>query len=74
LLGCSCSRWLLELDRIGFGQHSGNSSVASRRHPVRDLVQSIAEQVAVLVERHGRRSVSDMRVIRSVVGQSLVTG
>jgi hypothetical protein len=36
---------------------SGNSSFTRGRHPLGHLVQSIAEQVAVLVEGHRRGGV-----------------
>jgi hypothetical protein len=47
------------MDDFGLGRHSGNSSFACGRHPLRDLVQSVAEQVAVLVERHRRSGVPE---------------
>jgi hypothetical protein len=34
---------------------------------VGDVVEAVVEQVAVLVERHRRRLVSDMRVIQAVI-------
>jgi len=39
------------------GQRWGNSSRSRRGHPIGHLVQSITEQMAVLIKRHGRRSV-----------------
>jgi hypothetical protein len=41
------------------GQHWDDSSGARGRHPLGHLVQAIAEQVAVLVRRHGRGGVSE---------------
>jgi len=39
------------------GQRWGNSSRSRRGHPIGHLVQSITEQIAVLIKRRGRRRV-----------------
>lgn len=54
---------------FGIGRDERN-----RIEPVGYGVEVVVEEVRVAVERHGGARVSDMRVIRSVVGQSLVTG
>ena len=49
----------VEVDDFGLGQHSGNSSGARRRHRLGHLVQPVAEEVPVLVQRHRRRGVPE---------------